>query len=122
MSTIDTAIERDAHSRELIASDTQNSWFVEAGAGSGKTTQLVARLITLLIEEGMPIEKIAAITFNTAAAAELTTRLRRTLDEIYRTGKLEDPQRLDDPSRNRSFTADAATVKERAGRALAGLP
>lgn len=50
--------------------------FVEAGAGTGKTTQLVDRIANLVVVEGVPMANIAAITFTEAAAAELQSRIR----------------------------------------------
>ncbi|HEU5152168.1 MAG TPA: UvrD-helicase domain-containing protein [Iamia sp.] len=63
--------------------------FVEAGAGSGKTTALVGRVLSLVTGEGgdgrthepVPLAGIAAITFTEKAGAELRERLRRTLEE-----------------------------------------
>src|SRR5206468_12557922 len=54
--------------------------FVEAGAGTGKTTQLVGRIANLVIDEGVPLAGIAAITFTEAAAAELAARIRVTFE------------------------------------------
>ena len=48
---------------------------VTAGAGSGKTRTLVGRYLALL-EEGMPLRAIAAITFTDKAAREMRTRIR----------------------------------------------
>ena len=53
---------------------------MEAGAGSGKTTALVARVVALL-DAGIAMENIAAITFTEKAAAELKNRLRQRLSE-----------------------------------------
>ena len=65
----------DEAARHRIATDTASTLFVEAGAGAGKTTALVGRILTL-VDEGVPIESIAAITFTEKAAAELRHRLR----------------------------------------------
>jgi ATP-dependent exoDNAse (exonuclease V) beta subunit len=54
------------------------SWSVEAGAGTGKTTILVGRVLEM-VARGMPVERIAAITFTRLAAAELSIRLRDAL-------------------------------------------
>jgi ATP-dependent helicase/nuclease subunit A len=53
---------------------------VEAGAGTGKTRALVDRVVALVAERGLPIERIAAITFTDKAAAELRERVRGELD------------------------------------------
>ena len=70
----------DHGARERIRTDTAATLFVEAGAGAGKTTALVARMLTL-IDEGVPVDAIAAITFSEKAAAELRHRIRAELDQ-----------------------------------------
>jgi DNA helicase-2/ATP-dependent DNA helicase PcrA len=47
---------------------------VIAPAGSGKTTTLIARL-GVLLTRGVPAERIAVVTFNREAAAELSARI-----------------------------------------------
>ena len=64
--------------RERITTDLDSNLFVEAGAGAGKTTQLVGRVLAL-VRAGVPITSIAAITFTEKAAADLRHRLRRDL-------------------------------------------
>jgi len=54
--------------------------FVEAGAGAGKTTSLVKRIVAL-VASGFDITSIAAITFTEKAAAELRHRLRIELEQ-----------------------------------------
>lgn len=83
-----TDVLADEAARRLIAGDVVNgrqgldeTLFVEAGAGSGKTTSLVAR-VTALVRRGTPMPRIAAITFTEKAAAELRDRLRRSFDEL----------------------------------------
>jgi ATP-dependent helicase/nuclease subunit A len=51
---------------------------VTAGAGSGKTRTLVGRYLALL-EDGVPLRSIAAITFTDKAAREMRTRIRRAI-------------------------------------------
>ena len=64
--------------------------FVEAGAGAGKTTSLVKRIVAL-VGSGIDITTIAAITFTEKAAAELRHRLRIELEReaTTRTGSLD---------------------------------
>jgi ATP-dependent helicase/nuclease subunit A len=66
--------------RNRIRHRTDQTLFVEAGAGSGKTSLLVERIVAL-IRAGVPIREIAAVTFTEKAAGELRDRLRETLAE-----------------------------------------
>jgi ATP-dependent helicase/nuclease subunit A len=60
---------------------------VDAGAGTGKTNTVVGRVLYLLgvplcgqtISRPVPLDRIAAITFTNAAAADLKKRLRQAL-------------------------------------------
>ncbi len=70
----------DHLARERIRTDIGTTLFVEAGAGAGKTTALVGRILTL-VDDGVPINAIAAITFTEKAAAELRHRVRQRLSE-----------------------------------------
>ena len=51
-----------------------------AGAGTGKTTVLVERYLALL-EKGLPIERLLALTFTLKAAGEMRERVRRAVSE-----------------------------------------
>ena len=68
----------DQAQRDRIRTATDETLFVEAGAGAGKTSALVGRVVTL-VDEGVPIESIAAITFTEKAAGELRHRVREVL-------------------------------------------
>lgn len=76
----DIRLEQDMLSRNKIVSETNKNFFVEAGAGSGKTTMLVRRMVAM-IEAGIPIEQICAITFTKAAAGEFYARFQKLLIE-----------------------------------------
>ena len=69
----------DAQVRDRVAHDHESTLFVEAGAGTGKTSELVARIIELVAAGAVALRDIAAITFTEAAAAELRERLHRAL-------------------------------------------
>lgn len=73
----------DAEARIEIERATGETIFVEAGAGTGKTTALVSRILAL-IREGIPVSEIAAITFTEKAAAELAERVRKDLESANR--------------------------------------
>ncbi|MBV8952443.1 MAG: UvrD-helicase domain-containing protein, partial [Actinobacteria bacterium] len=72
----------DQKARDRIAEELDRTLFVEAGAGSGKTTELVTRVVALVARRGVPLSEIAAITFTEKAAAELRDRIRQALEEI----------------------------------------
>lgn len=74
----------DQASRLRIRNQTGATLFVEAGAGSGKTSVLVSRAQTLALEDGIPIANIAAVTFTERAASELRDRLRARLEQAAR--------------------------------------
>ena len=67
------------HERIADAASARETFFVEAGAGTGKTTALVGRVVAL-VSSGIPIERIAAVTFTERAAAELRDRVREGLE------------------------------------------
>jgi len=53
---------------------------IEASAGTGKTFTLALLHTRLVIERGLSVRQILAVTFTNAAAQELRARLRRQLD------------------------------------------
>jgi ATP-dependent helicase/nuclease subunit A len=53
---------------------------VEASAGTGKTRELINRIVAAVVE-GCGIERIVAVTFTHAAAGEMKLRLRQELDK-----------------------------------------
>lgn len=55
---------------------------VEAGAGTGKTTLLIDRLCFAVLAQGVPAEKLVALTFTEKAAAEIKTRLIFKLQRV----------------------------------------
>lgn len=71
---------RDEDARRRIASDFHTNLLVEASAGSGKTHSLVSRLSAGILQGVYPVDKLVAVTFTRKAAAELSGRLRHSLD------------------------------------------
>src|SRR5690606_15351647 len=70
--------------RARIASDLDTNLLVEAGAGSGKTTELVNRMVALIASGTAEIQEIAAVTFTRKAAAELRERFQARLEKRVR--------------------------------------
>ena len=56
----------------------ENIW-LSASAGTGKTQVLTARVIRLLLEEGVEPENLLCITFTKAGAAEMAERINQLL-------------------------------------------
>jgi ATP-dependent helicase/nuclease subunit A len=79
----------DQQVRDRIEHDLDHTLFVEAGAGSGKTTILVRRIIAL-VASGVPLRAIAAVTFTEKAAAELRDRVRVALEDAGHAEALEE--------------------------------
>ncbi len=69
----------DQPARDRITTDLDTTLFVEAGAGSGKTTALVDRVIALVTTGAAELRSVAAITFTDKAGLELRDRVRREL-------------------------------------------
>jgi len=70
----------DAAARRVIGEALDQTLFVEAGAGTGKTSALVDRFVAL-VRGGTEIDRIAAVTFTEKAAAELRERVRGALEQ-----------------------------------------
>src|SRR5262245_61221358 len=71
----------DAAERERIRTSLDETLIVEAAAGTGKTSELVARLVHVLAEGRGTVQTIAALTFTEKAAGELKLRLRAGLED-----------------------------------------
>ena len=70
----------DSDVRHLIAHALDSTLIVEAAAGTGKTTELVTRIVRILSEGRAAVSEIVAVTFTEKAAGELKLRLRERLD------------------------------------------
>jgi ATP-dependent helicase/nuclease subunit A len=95
----DTVRLPDQAQRDRIRHDLDTNLLVEAGAGSGKTTELVERMLALVQSGRAQVEEIAAVTFTRKAAAELRerfqTRLEQALRKAREDGDDEDARTLD---------------------------
>ena len=57
-------LDEDLATRAAIVEALDDTLFVEAGAGSGKTKALVERVVALVTHRDVPMREIAAVTFD----------------------------------------------------------
>jgi ATP-dependent helicase/nuclease subunit A len=86
----------DDAERERIRTSLDETLVVEAAAGTGKTSELVARLVNVLAEGRGTVQTIAALTFTEKAAGELKLRLRAGLEDERSRAEGERRARLED--------------------------
>ena len=70
--------------------------FLEAGAGTGKTTVLVDRYCAALVDDGVEVDRLLAFTFTERAAAEMRTRIRAELGRRSRAARAHGDEALAD--------------------------
>ncbi len=112
----------DSESRLAAQFDLDSNMVVEAAAGTGKTSLLIARILSLVIGKGIPLEKIAALTFTNKAAAEMKIRLAQQLHQIsllaHRPEDVSETLKQLLASLKNKFPLDQATIEQRAASAL----
>src|SRR5437899_10931289 len=74
----------DQDARERIRGDLETTLVVEAGAGTGKTTELVGRMVAVLMAGRGRLDGMVAVTFTDTAAGELKLRLRTRIEQARR--------------------------------------
>ncbi|MGE5049525.1 MAG: UvrD-helicase domain-containing protein, partial [Deltaproteobacteria bacterium] len=89
-----TAPLADARARERIRSDLQATLIVEAAAGTGKTTELVARIVSLVRSGRTTLDRILSVTFTDLAAGEMKLRLRTELEKAQKNAPADERERL----------------------------
>ncbi len=72
------------NAQQQAAIDARGSTFVSAGAGTGKTTVLVERFCSAVVEDGLDVDSLLVITYTDRAAGELRARIRARLLELER--------------------------------------
>ena len=73
-------VPQDQDVRRRIQEALEENFFVEAGAGTGKTSSLVDRIVALVASGRASLDQVAAITFTESAASELRDRIRESLE------------------------------------------
>lgn len=99
----------DREHRSRIENELDTTFFIEAGAGTGKTTELVRRIANLVMLGKTEIDRIAAITFTEAAAAELRYKVRSELDKHANDQELTEEERR--RCRAAAFGLDNASIQ-----------
>lgn len=79
----------DADARARIANDLDTTLVVEAAAGTGKTTALVERILSLLKSGKATLSTLVAVTFTEKAAGEMKLRLRTEIEKARSKAKDE---------------------------------
>ncbi|HVN29861.1 MAG TPA: UvrD-helicase domain-containing protein, partial [Candidatus Binataceae bacterium] len=79
-----TTTPADQRVRDRIRRDLDTTLIIEAAAGTGKTTELVNRIIAVIASGRGKLRNIVAVTFTEKAAGELKLRLREEIDRACR--------------------------------------
>ncbi|GAA4608015.1 hypothetical protein GCM10023195_30990 [Actinoallomurus liliacearum] len=83
---------------------------VIAGAGSGKSETMAARVVWLVANGLIRPERVLGLTFTRKAATELADRVRRRLDQLREHDDLIDPEILDGEPTVSTYHAYAARL------------
>jgi ATP-dependent helicase/nuclease subunit A len=85
----------DQEARDRIRSDLDTTLLVEAAAGTGKTTELVQRVLALLGTGKATLARLVAVTFTEKAAGEMKLRLRTEIERGRAAAGPEERRRFD---------------------------
>ncbi len=81
----------DDEARHRIRHDLGTTFIVEAAAGTGKTTELIHRIVHVIATGVATVDRIVSVTFTEKAAGELKLRLREALEKA-RNAEAEPPK------------------------------
>jgi ATP-dependent exoDNAse (exonuclease V) beta subunit len=85
----------DQDARDRIAEDLASTLVVEAAAGTGETTALVSRIVSLAGSGLTQLRRVVAVTFTEKAAGEMKLRLRGAIEEARQRAEPAVRARLD---------------------------
>src|ERR1700738_1573017 len=85
----------DIAARRRIQTDFAVPFFVEAAAGTGKTTALVGRIVGLIRAGAGRLEQNVAVTFTEPAAGGMKLRLRSEIEKARASASSIERDRLD---------------------------
>ena len=75
---------KDQQDRQNAVEVCDKNIIVEAGAGTGKTTLLVKKILFLIFVKGVKLSRLIALTFTKKAAASLKQKLQEDLHSAYK--------------------------------------
>jgi len=94
----------DHAERQRLATELDDTMVVEAAAGTGKTSEIVRRIIAVLSRGPATADSIVAVTYTVKAAGELKLRLRSELEaERQSAPPGEKRRRLEEASRRLEY-------------------
>jgi ATP-dependent helicase/nuclease subunit A len=85
----------DDEARRQIRTQLDDTLVVEAAAGTGKTTELVQRVMALLRQGRTTLARLVAVTFTEKAAGEMKLRLRTEIERARQGAGPDEQGRLD---------------------------
>ncbi len=100
----------DQADRTLIRERLDETFVVEAAAGTGKTTELVKRIVEVLVTGKAGVQNIVAVTFTEKAAGELKLRLRAALEDARQKHREPEQQRRLEDAIERLEEAHISTI------------
>jgi len=83
----------DSDARQRICNDLDTSLIVEAAAGTGKTTALIGRILSGIINGRVSLGNVVAVTFTEFAAGELKLRLRSAIEDARQQKRTSDEEK-----------------------------
>ncbi|MBV9492952.1 MAG: UvrD-helicase domain-containing protein, partial [Acidobacteria bacterium] len=90
---------------------------IEAGAGTGKTTAIVAEVLRIMLEDAeLSPERIVLVTFTEKAAGEIADRVHDALEELAERGDGEVSWPIGSPNPLLVMRADPATIAKQLAR------
>src|SRR4051812_28130750 len=110
-------LERDFTSAQLdVATAPLEPRLVIAGAGSGKTTVMAARVVHAVAYRDVLPSEVLGLTFTNKAAGELRDKVRKALDALYGSDVIGDDVADDQPTVQTYHAYAAALVRDHALR------
>jgi ATP-dependent helicase/nuclease subunit A len=119
----------DSDDRHQTVTSYDRNLVIVAGAGTGKTSLLVERILNQVVEQDLALSEIAAITFTDKAATEMRNRLEAGLARLANLARerataetLNAAKEADRAYAHLAQRLDAEAIEARAAGALRELP